>query len=828
MRIDEIALFYFAFIINELQRSASLAELFDGVLWIQVVMVALRLVLSICQLDENPYHIVPSLIEMLVVQTDYPGPVIDLVGYALQHMSKEMFEVVRWIAIIAPKLPIVGAIVREFQQYLDHNGSDRDAIIRALHLMFHSVTLDTMEYIDPVELRNELAKTVSLPSIRAGLIDDLHSLVKFSYRFGVGDLWTCVMILRTFAETLPVARSKIRIRGAKFLMSLIKEYLRTEHEGETRLKRSALDSFVDANATMLAQAPSHDRFRDACSNLALIGSLETTRGIVRRHPSTQFIFRFMNTMPTSVDDHQLLHHILKVIRESELLPAQHDLIRTSIERVMLPLIQKHIGAVDNNHIDTRQINPQLSAEITSEVVAFLRWIITQLRESHLHHLIASTPCISILKDYTHQIFASETGSAKNHRERINCLATLAHLATHLTAITPIQIDTLHAMNLLHDDERIMQKFGLGILGNVILMHGSALQVSNQIPQFLDMAFSFVLDPDQHISKRKESLVIINNFAVAPFQDPVAPVRPSDTHEHAAFAVELINIFEGSGFFDQFDDVVRCDSLDVAYLAALSQLLFNLARIIPDYLGQRLAVAAPWIVFFEQLGACHKASLLSSSATATDATTPVASAIANGPQYAGDEWILQSLKMLEPAQRQNTDRPLAIECSINLLSLINLLVFNHEPLRAILIREAGLTAFLNSTLISVWMEASIVVNASPTSNPSLPQIDNSRPETWWDLSCILCTVYAELLVDMVSTEPAEIVKVFTQSPLDLDTLFEMATGDGTTLGTLLCRGLFTIVVALKLDSVDAVFMESVRVALQCLLGCCEFAKREAVA
>jgi hypothetical protein len=47
--------------------------------------------------------------------------------------------------------------------------------------------------------------------------------------------------------------------------------------------------------------------------------------------------------------------------------------------------------------------------------------------------------------------------------------------------------------LLNDDERMIQKYGLGILGNLVLIKESYHHLIAKIPQFLDMAFSYALD-----------------------------------------------------------------------------------------------------------------------------------------------------------------------------------------------------------------------------------------------------------------------------------------------------------------------------------------------
>ncbi|KAI8917355.1 hypothetical protein BC831DRAFT_554181 [Entophlyctis helioformis] len=576
--------------------------------------------------------------------------------------------------------------------------------------------------------------------------------------------------------------------------------------------QSPLDRFVAQHTSKLVHAASHRAVRDALANLRLVASLDATRHAVAHHPSLHTLFRFLTTIPLSIDDHVLLQRVLRFFRECRLSSAAHDSVfRASLERVLLPLLQRHLSLGSGMDLmgtvyplptpaaamaTAGIIDTQLSSDLAAEMVAFIKWHLPHQPEPYKTHLAATTPILRLLSDYTHQIFASESSQAKNHRERINSLEALlvfaslpslvscsARTPTHsssaissssatgshamsgidnrggggvldpstITDMARLFVQVLgysqhnyrnatdgngftykdrsvyrwvalclrnlsrtiidgraaasaaagwatsampppypstsgvHAMadaspatiassltaaagdrgeagrwnpaawgdhwlfegsldwllNLLHDDERTLQKFGLGVLGNLILMDGSFAFLAPKIPQFLDMAISFALDAELHISKRKEALVIINNFAVASFReqrhaqwgrgavvsavDPLAlrgaaagrghagrPSHQQQQHQHQqqprpvpTVLDELVHVFEGSGFFDQLEDLLRSsDPAHAPYFAAMTELLQSLAVAMPDYLCHRLMAVTPWTLLFDQARVCR--------------------------------------------------------------------------------------------------------------------------------------------------------------------------------------------------------------------------------
>ncbi|KAJ3233269.1 hypothetical protein HDU81_002362 [Chytriomyces hyalinus] len=174
--------------------------------------------------------------------------------------------------------------------------------------------------------------------------------------------------------------------------------------------------------------------------------------------------------------------------------------------------------------------------------------------------------------------------------------------------------------LLNDDERIIQKYGLGILGNLILIKDSYPLLCVKIPQFLDMAFLFVLDFERNYMLRKEAVLIINNFLITYCHDnkisSVALLSQSDesladisavsknadgdssvatqSQEKDSKISELLDIFDHCGFFELLGDLIRgCDEFAIIYMDALTGLLLNLMILASKPMFSKLSNANAW-------------------------------------------------------------------------------------------------------------------------------------------------------------------------------------------------------------------------------------------
>ncbi|KAJ3128918.1 tRNA-splicing endonuclease subunit Sen34 [Physocladia obscura] len=177
--------------------------------------------------------------------------------------------------------------------------------------------------------------------------------------------------------------------------------------------------------------------------------------------------------------------------------------------------------------------------------------------------------------------------------------------------------------LLNDDEIIVQKSGLGILGNLILIKDSYPLLCLKIPQFLDMAFLFALDFERSYTLRKEALLIINNFlitfchdnkiseiALLPISDEsLVDIQASlkdeskDDEDSNSLnkVLDLLELFDNCGFFEQLKALlVDCDKFAIIYMDALTQLLLNLCILAPKVLFQKFCETDSWNAFFNFL------------------------------------------------------------------------------------------------------------------------------------------------------------------------------------------------------------------------------------
>ncbi|KAH9247266.1 hypothetical protein BASA81_015147 [Batrachochytrium salamandrivorans] len=717
------------------------------------------------------------------------------------------------------------------------------------------------------------------------------------------------------------------------------------------LQRNITYQYAKRHSEALIQATSHDELRKSLDSLSLIASLQYSSAYMGMFGADQAILRFLTIKPLSIEDYFLLEQILRFIRKFNQYNLAHlSTYHISIERVLLPLLRHHMNSLEEN--DTPECNDSHAWTRSTEIVAFLSWIFHKMPVSGLTYISASTSCIHILKDYTHQIFAAEGGKAKNHRERINCLSALLSLISLPTLSVSVGgVETMAEMihllvqvlgysqqnhmnstngntftykdrsiykwvalcvrnlsravihfsphplpwgdhwffhgelewllNLLHDDEKIMQKYGLGILGNLILIKGSSVYIEAMIPQYLDMAFLFALDTEQHISKRKESLMIINNFVATAFQGPRKSAKLNDSHmgkqsaERLLPESDLIHIFEGCGFFEQFDALLCYRRPDVAYMAAVSELFLRLVEISPGYIGQRLQSVAHWSLLLEHT------QMSRSFFGGIDLSVPHSSDWKNRDLGTSDTPLLPSLHFFENSQWRIAYHHLALITLRNIHKSIHCLTYTNGPLRHLLIGQVDVLNYVGQAMSDLWELAVLDTHTQIT--------DDTDP--WWDALMTGFALFADLVLDTSTLNPESLVRMFNQThigermiqlaavalqskqhvassragciflsrvfvlhygevvALNLDAflgteipvkLRSMCSGNSSgentakgatgseshTSGDWICQLLIQWVVR-SVDADDAVLNESVRLALQCLLGKCEFAKTIAI-
>ncbi|KAI9346486.1 hypothetical protein BDR26DRAFT_855664 [Obelidium mucronatum] len=215
--------------------------------------------------------------------------------------------------------------------------------------------------------------------------------------------------------------------------------------------------------------------------------------------------------------------------------------------------------------------------------------------------------------------------------------------------------------LLNDDERIIQKYGLGILGNLILIKNSYPLLCLKIPQFLDMAFLYALDFERNYTLRKEALLIINNFLITFCHDnkisrvPLLPTSDESLADIDAVLAQsdsestgvtendeendlnaqnkiadLLELFEHCGFFEQIRALItQCDKFTSIYMDALTGLLLNLFILSPVYMFQKLRDTDSWVVLLNFLGSTYSNNSEDETSQSTSSSTSSYSSVPFG-------------------------------------------------------------------------------------------------------------------------------------------------------------------------------------------------------
>ncbi|KAJ3327409.1 hypothetical protein HDU76_011848, partial [Blyttiomyces sp. JEL0837] len=443
----------------------------------------------------------------------------------------------------------------------------------------------------------------------------------------------------------------------------------------------------------LAKASSHSEFEDLLHNLSNACLSTKDFAFLGRFDLKSVFSRFLMHSPGSFEDECLLKSVMRFLTDLQLstaisTPGLLQLIQESILTEMMPLLRTAV--LPNENVSDFK---STQSDLYSEVAGFVKTYLQKLCEDDLARLLASDSFIGDLCEYASHIFSSQVFAARDHIMRINCLECILVIANfkdlvlivpgHLIASIVRLLVTILGYSqqnyvdstngnaftykdrcvyrlvalclrnlcrcvivlnptykpwlwgeqwlfdndidwlliLMNDDERMIQKYGLGILGNLILIKESYHYLCTKMPQFLDMAFSYVLDFDRSDILRTEALLIINNFVITFCHDnKLSPVNliPSNedsltdidtTEENTSDTqnekvLELLKIFDHCGFFDRIRETLDGERVSVSYRCAMAELLLNLTILAPDFVFKILCQTQAWNVFLEYMSGQH--------------------------------------------------------------------------------------------------------------------------------------------------------------------------------------------------------------------------------
>ncbi|KAJ3416813.1 hypothetical protein HDV05_008398 [Chytridiales sp. JEL 0842] len=401
--------------------------------------------------------------------------------------------------------------------------------------------------------------------------------------------------------------------------------------------------------------------------------------------------------------------------------------------------------------------------------------------------------------------------------------------------------------LLNDDEKQMQKHGLGILGNLILIKESYQHLCPKIPQFLDMAFSYALDLERSEPLRKEAIVIINNFLITFAHDnkfstvPLIPggddiqqdveMVPADLDSMPSQGAlpQLLSIFDQCGFFERLRELLDADKTMISYICSLSELFLNLSLITPDFLHKKLSDIDGWFTILEFIAD----SVNLTSIKFSDVETRMQVKFRHNQQHSC--YALYARK---------------IQC--NILTTIRCCVHGNESTQRYFLESTSLLIQLKNIVNSADLSklqtskddmkvmssalillSELVRECARSSYVDLYEYlstDNLGRNLMYVINILLmestelwCKKAGCLLLGrLLSLHYGELLK------LDLEPTLNSKSNLGVldSLGTELAASLIHMAIN-QLDTTDAVFMESLRLSLQCLLGRCHYAKMYAI-
>ena len=357
-----------------------------------------------------------------------------------------------------------------------------------------------------------------------------------------------------------------------------------------------------------------------------------------------------------------------------------------------------------------------------------------------------------------------------------------------------------------------------------------------------MAFLYVLDFDRHEMLRSEALLMINNFLILYNKEQKVPsdveMAPQNSHVSRTKSLPednpiapLVKLFEQSGFFDQLRELLDIwPHTSIGYRSALVELLLNLSILLPpSYMNMKLTDSGAWPLLVGYLNEKFESMHSSSMADSEDS--------ALYEKFCSNQFVAMYQTSLAH-----------IHC--NVLHIVRLLSSEDVTTRVRLIDKTGIVQALKLLLLKDYQPVPIpsqdpLILACRVLADFLSAFFDGRMSELADFlndpdfmskllsNCALLvrdreSMYSRrsacyLLSRLFSLHFGEIM--FLDLDRYLDT--EMTVG-GTSekIGILYCRELCNILVE-NYDPHDPVYMESVRLSLQCLLGRCDFAKNDAM-
>ncbi|RKO89702.1 hypothetical protein BDK51DRAFT_31841 [Blyttiomyces helicus] len=408
------------------------------------------------------------------------------------------------------------------------------------------------------------------------------------------------------------------------------------------------------------------------------------------------------------------------------------------------------------------------------------------------------------------------------------------------------------LGLLDDDEKVLQKLGLGTLGNLILMKGSYRFVCAKIPQFLDMAFAQALDFERAEGQRKEAIGIINNFLITFCHDhKVIEVELLPGNEDSLSEIdtgwaagptgeggpmngydptkELLHIFEQFAFLDRVHELLESGRAMVAYRGAVTELLLNLSLAAPDFVRRKMSDTDAWGILVEFL------------VDPLDPFEPGQRGNPNGGEYqsAGDAMRGLRRRQFRAVHSRLSDR---VRC--NVLRMLDVAIYGCESVRAVIFDRTRIVAAIGSILDEFTPVVADADLAGLTLHTLASFAVESRAALPRELIALLAgprgarALHVTLVLLRARRDPARSACLFVARLLSLhygevvdlavDRHLDEPLPDGRgSLGPELCRELIGLLFAERDEVIDSVLMESVKIALQCLLGRCGFAKQLAL-
>ncbi|KAI8915226.1 hypothetical protein DFJ77DRAFT_461726 [Powellomyces hirtus] len=392
------------------------------------------------------------------------------------------------------------------------------------------------------------------------------------------------------------------------------------------------------------------------------------------------------------------------------------------------------------------------------------------------------------------------------------------------------------VGLLDDQDSVMQKLGMGILANLVIVDRARQALEAEIPFYVEVALQTFMDVNGDHGIRKEALLLIKNVIVcaATSDQQIDDTGTQEGGKNHALQ-HAVSMLIGGGFFQTLPSALALDTSSVWLREGLAELLLCLVMVAPQYVSQSFSELDLW------------------------------NAIVLSLDHSWDRPVTEEMpeiyQRFQKRQHRDTHWSIVRSFGANMLQVLWILMCDNQELQLLLLEKTFILDRVGNTLRDCWsvvssdavpsdlravveevLESAFRVLCElllPCATHRQRELEAlfHEPETAFDTARViawsLCRDSDSRLPRVAAQALSRLLAIHCGMMADLNLYTVLAAKCGGAgdkrdahLGVVICDALANVLFK-SYEVEDPVYMEAVRLSLQSLLGCCEFVKLHAL-